>query len=679
MKKERKEDSLAEERMALALGRIRQIAEENFPEPHFEAFFRMTARFLLLIEENYNFVREGGLDRASLDELQSRNAALYEDILPDHYEKSFANPAFAAGSLGEAFGALLSFLYAEMRKLIGFAYEGKLQEIVIGMELFLEVYAAFDYEWQESGGLPEYEEIREIIYWFVSDYADAEAIRRTGELVTEGSGFAAQIIRRADWDDIRFLYCYGEYVGENEKEMARFMAHLPQETINIMADTYTEGYRIGFEVTGKDISKKGIVDVRYRLGFERMIRRALENFEKMGLRPAIYRGGFCGGDPNRQYDYDHKDDKALFLDRNYINRKLEVSQTAFALYEKDALSYAGPAVVETFGERSFEPVNKPEALRLSEEQNRLWVSYRNRAGEIQRKYIPEEERSFTIIAFPVPEVGTVFEELFYETIRINTLDYKLYREIQQTLIRALDQADYCEMKGMGENRTDLRVQLHSLKDPERETNFENCVADVNIPVGEVFTSPMLKGTNGTLHVTCVFLNRLEYRDLEILFEDGMIKDYSCANFGTEEENRAFIKENILFRHETLPLGEFAIGTNTTAYTAARRLQVEDKLPILIAEKMGPHFAVGDTCYSHAEEISVYNPDGKEITARDNEISLLRNTAPDKAYFNCHTDITIPYDELGELTGVRADGTRIPIIREGRFVLPGTEKLNEAFG
>ena len=57
---------------------------------------------------------------------------------------------------------------------------------------------------------------------------------------------------------------------------------------------------------------------------------------------------------------------------------------------------------------------------------------------------------------------------------------------------------------------------------------------------------------------------------------------------------------------------------------------------------------------------------------------MRSVKPAKAYFNCHTDITIPYDELGELTAVRDDGTRIPIIVKGRFVLPGTEALNEAF-
>ena len=65
-------------------------------------------------------------------------------------------------------------------------------------------------------------------------------------------------------------------------------------------------------------------------------------------------------------------------------------------------------------------------------------------------------------------------------------------------------------------------------------------------------------------------------------------------------------------------------------------------------------------------------------AKDNEVSLLRSEDMGKAYFNCHTDVTIPYDELGELSVVTTDGRTIPIILEGRFVLEGCETLNEAF-
>ena len=46
------------------------------------------------------------------------------------------------------------------------------------------------------------------------------------------------------------------------------------------------------------------------------------------------------------------------------------------------------------------------------------------------------------------------------------------------------------------------------------------------------------------------------------------------------------KRQVLKNHETLPLGEFAIGTNTTAYVAAKKFNIEDKMPILIAEKTG---------------------------------------------------------------------------------------------
>ena len=175
----------------------------------------------------------------------------------------------------------------------------------------------------------------------------------------------------------------------------------------------------------------------------------------------------------------------------------------------------------------------------------------------------------------------------------------------------------------------------------------------------------------------VYLDGLQYENLKLTFQDGKITDYTCTNFEDEAQNKKYIYDNVLKNHETLPLGEFAIGTNTTAYVAAKKFNIEDKMPILIAEKTGPHFAVGDTCYSHSENVKLYNPDGKEIIAKDNEVSLLRDTDMSKAYFQCHTDITIPYDELGELAVLTESGKEIPIIERGRFVLPGCEELNKA--
>lgn len=677
------QDELVLERFALASERIAQIADRaEVPQP-FAGYFQKTAAFILQIKELYGEISGGKTEAYSLQQWQQVNHALYEDILPEQYDTSYGNPAYAVDTLGEVHGRILSFLYTEIRSMIPAAFEEELADITSLCELFIEVYNCFEEE-----ELPTYRRIQQIVYWHVSDYADMLVEKHVRRAVDPSLDFAVRIITESDLTDMRYLYRYGEYVSENELRTAAFLNSLPQEEIDRMASVYTEGYRIGFILGKKDLSKKKTVNIRYRLGFERMIRRAIENFAQMGLQPVIYRAaahsvnrrqhervGYYGAVPNPQFDYDHKGDSAIYLDKAFVERKLGVLRTAYETYKELAYVHAGPALVETFGENPFAPENKDAAYRLSEKHQHLSVELANETMQITNRYIKGEERSFTIIAFPVPEIGDNFEEIFRETVKINTLDYHLYQRIQQTIIDTLDTGVQVHILGKNGNHTDLTVQLPELKDPEKETLFENCVADVNIPVGEVFTSPRLSGTNGRLHVTEVYLNGLCYHNLDITFTDGMITDYTCTNFDTEEANRGYIRENVLFHHDTLPMGEFAIGTNTTAYMVAEKYQIADKLPILIAEKMGPHFAVGDTCYSWAEDTAVFNPDGKEIIARDNEVSLLRKTDVAKAYFGCHTDITIPYRELGLIEVITAEGARIPIIEDGRFVLPGCEELN----
>ena len=682
IQKERNEQ--CEERHALAVDRLRGIVSEETVSERYLPFFQDTAIFLLELENIRRKISDGTWDLCTLEEMQSLNEILYRDILPQNYGNSYADPACAVKKLGEDKGGMLCFLYAEMRSGIPYVFEGRTDYLTILCELFIEVYNCF-----EENAEPDAKEIRDIIYWYASDYCDVFLADRVEEQIDPEYSFAADIIENADLEDDKYLYRFGEYITENELGTARHLRTLPEETIQKMADVYTEGYRIGFINTGKDLSKKSVVNIRYSLGFERVIRAAIENFRRMGLRPVIYRAasgvitkrehhkiGYFGAVPNWQYEYDHRQDQALFMDKRYVERRLEVMKTVYEKKRELAAQFAGPAVMETFGEKPFSPETKPEAPGYTPEQRELALMYDNRSGQITNEYIRGDERSFTIVAYPVPEIGERYPEIFNEVIRINTLDAKLYEKVQQTMIDALDQGEYVHVLGKGANRTDLRVQLIHLDDPEKETKFENCVADVNIPVGEVFTSPVLEGTDGVLNVSRVYLDGLEYRDLEITFRDGKITDYSCSNFDSPDEGRKYIFDNVLKNHQTLPLGEFAIGTNTTAYVAARKYGIEEKMPILIAEKTGPHFAVGDTCYSWSEDIRVCNPNGKEIMAKDNSVSILRKEDVSKAYFHCHTDITIPYEELEEISVVTKEGKNIILIKNGRFVLPGTEVLNE---
>lgn len=658
----------AEERFLLVMERIAEIAEETDVPETFDDYFKKTAAFLLQLKSVLEKAEADTLIDASLTECEKRNAVFYDDIKAENYGNSYGNPTYAVEKLGEEYGQILSALYAECRKRITDVYAAKKMNVTITAELFVEIYNYFE----DKEGIDK-TAIEQAIYWYFHDYSEIFIGDSVRELVDSEEDFLYQIVMNSDLNDLRYLYQYGQHIGKNETGIAAFLNGMSDEEIQAMADTYTEGYRIGFAATGKDLSKKTTAQVRYPIGFERMVRAAVKNLEKLDLKVTMRA---CSSAANKQYDYDHKEDKALYYDKAYVERRLEVMKTSFEEMKKLANGQAGPAVIEVFGEIPFSPETKKEVLKLDEKQQQLSVYDMSMSGQITNQYIIGEERSFTIIAYPVPEIGEKFKEIFAETVKINTLDYTLYQNMQQKIIDVLDQAEKVHITGKNNNKTDLYVSIWPLKDATKESAFENCVADVNIPVGEVFTSPVLKGTTGKLFVSQVYLNELKYLNLEIDFEDGMIRDYTCTNFEKEEECRKYIKENVLMNHETLPMGEFAIGTNTTAYRMARDFDIADKLPILIAEKTGPHFAVGDTCYSHEEDMVTYNPDGKQIVARENDFSKLRSEDMSKAYFNCHTDITIPYDELDKITVIRKDGTTEDIISDGRFVLAGIEELNK---
>lgn len=702
------------ERYSLAIERIAEINSEcEIKNNKHKDYFNKVSAFILLMDKLKNDVADDAFNSMSLEELSEYNHRLYEDVADSAYDTSYANPRVCAKAFGEDAGKLMAMVYMELRALIVYMYEKRLSDATSVIELFIELYCIFvDNEADAAGRnnnaqytdstvcgceasdiIPdeEYRQLGEAVYWYVSDYSDDYIDYRIRELLDPSLDFATKIIMESDLSDVRYLYKYGEYVTDNELKMARHLNTLSEEAIQDMARTFTEGYRIGFVLGNKPLDKKKTVNIRYCLGFERLVRAEIEQFEKMGLKPTIYRAavntinkkmhikiGYYGASPNKQMEFDHRFDNALYLDGDFVERKLGALKSAYEKYSELAAVHGGPAVMEVFGETPFEPEDTIECCHLDDKQQKLLVKYNNESGSIINSYIKGEERSFTIIAYPSPQIGDKFPEIFNEIVKINTLDYEKYKVIQQNIINVLDKAEYVEVHGQGANETDMKVSIMKVNNPDKETVFENCLADVNIPLGEVFTSPVLKGTEGVLNVSSVYLNDIKFNNLKVYFKDGFVIDYSCDNFEDGMKGKALFKENVLYNHDTLPIGEFAIGTNTTAYVMANKYDIVYLLPILIVEKMGPHFAIGDTCYSRSEDVAVYNPDGKEIISRDNEVSLLRKIEPDKAYFNCHTDITIPYEEIGDITVVGYDGERTAIIKNGRFVLDGTKELNEPF-
>lgn len=654
------------ERYELVSQRVEEIYADASSAHEYAEYFRVVAKRFTLMYEIAKKAENGEIHKLSREEGELLNAQLYQDMDAEHYATSFANPSYAVCQFGKELGQVLSALYTEVRSCVKAAFEGDLLQLCIYSELFVEIFNYFEEE-------IDLENIKAAIYSFHHDYTEIFNENSIRRLIDPSFDYYMDIVEHADLSTADYLYRYEFFVGKNELESVAFLNSFSESEMKAMASTFTEGYRIGFETTGKDLSKKSIAEIRYPIGFELMVREAVKNLKELGLDCTLRPFSTAA---NKQYSYDHREDNALWLDKAYVERSLEVYRTVYEKYKEQCAKFAGPAVIEVFGEEPFSPMVKEESLKLSDKQQQSLLHLRSENGRLFNEYAKGEETSFTIIAYPIADIGPKFKEIFAETVKLNTLDYILYRDMQQKIIDVLDTGKQVHILGGNGNKTDLYISLYPLSDPKKETGFENCVADVNIPVGEVFTSPVLKGTTGKLHVSQVYLRDYNYLNLEIDFVDGMIVDYSCTNFESEEENKKYIKDNLMYHHDTLPMGEFAIGTNTTAYRMARVYDIAAKMPILIAEKTGPHFAVGDTCYKYDEDNMSYNPDGKAIVARENEVSALRNTDPSKAYFNCHTDITIPYDELTHIQVIRENGSKEDIIRDGRFVLEGTEILNK---
>ena len=473
----KEEDNLIIERYELSMDRIsRMFLEDSVNEP-FTDYFITTAKFIMDIKSLYEQVEQGTLRNLSYSELKDLNASLYRGIIVKNYEESYANPEYACKKLGDEYGRLLSFIYREIRGMIVYAFEGRVFDITICNELFIEIY-----NWFEDEKEPSIDELKKIVYWFISDYSDQTVTYRVREQLDPSLDFATKIIMNSDLEDLKYLYFFGEYISDNEIETARYLNSLPEHEIDKMAETFTEGYRLGFVNAKKDLSKKGTVNIRFNIGFERIVRHAIAKFDAMGLEPVIYRNavnsinrrqniviGYASTSPNKQYDYDHRFDNFLYLDHDFNERKLGVLKVAYEQYKDLAAKMAGPAVMEIFGENPFTPVHKDSCCKLTKKQQKLSVSYANASARIINEYIKGDERSFTIIAFPIPEIGVdgLFEEIFSETIKINTLDQECYKEVQQTIIDTLDQADYVRITGTGDNKTNLVVNLNELNNPDK--------------------------------------------------------------------------------------------------------------------------------------------------------------------------------------------------------------------
>ena len=254
------------ERWNLCIERIGEIQSETSLQTKWGSYFREVASFVLNVaalcdvtDEDFETEPEKRRKEPLFSKRHQKIwnektiEGLYNGLRENNYVNSYLNPDYAVEKFGKRMGQLLSFVYVEMYALPVYAAEADLFEILIRMEWFVELYCICTQEDDTTEGIEQ--SVWECCYYFISDYYDVETEKRVGEKVDPSYDFAYRLIMEADLSSPEYLYRYGEYISENEIETVRLLNEMPYEELKKMADTYTEGYRIGFVKGNKDLEE----------------------------------------------------------------------------------------------------------------------------------------------------------------------------------------------------------------------------------------------------------------------------------------------------------------------------------------------------------------------------------------------------------------------------------------
>ncbi|MBN2510877.1 MAG: aminopeptidase [Spirochaetales bacterium] len=165
----------------------------------------------------------------------------------------------------------------------------------------------------------------------------------------------------------------------------------------------------------------------------------------------------------------------------------------------------------------------------------------------------------------------------------------------------------------------------------------------NIPSEEVFTTPDYRQTRGTITLTRpVPMMGSSVEGAWFEFEEGKVCDYGAV------KGKEILDEYFAIDPQARYLGEVALVEEGNPVGTSGLIFHN----ILFDENAACHIALGNG-YTDAV-------DGLEQTERDGLLAKGVNTAP------VHTDLMFGCPEL-DVDCVNADGTRIPVMRKGRFV------------
>ena len=273
------------------------------------------------------------------------------------------------------------------------------------------------------------------------------------------------------------------------------------------------------------------------------------------------------------------------------------------------------------------------------------------SGDNQWTVVPAPNEGWATQVFGEPDVDRLWEALAI-ALRLDEAEpvaawhaHLARLSERRDALQALN-LDALHFRGPG---TDLRIGLiaGSLWIAGGSESSQGVQYVPNLPTEEVFTSPDLRRTQGTVRVAVPLATRHGLViGLRLRFEAGRIVEVA-AEKGQE------IVEAELRSHPQAPyLGEVAIVDGDSAVARAG-VTFHDTL---FDENAGSHIAWG---HAYPETLP-----GSEALDADARLARGLNDA------TVHTDVVIGSPEL-DVDGVSADGSAVPILRQNRWMLPAS--------
>lgn len=172
-----------------------------------------------------------------------------------------------------------------------------------------------------------------------------------------------------------------------------------------------------------------------------------------------------------------------------------------------------------------------------------------------------------VLRWPTPSMAQLanmptedFEDFYF---KVCCLDYRKMDSAAKALSDRMARTDKVHIKGPGD--TDLRFSIKGIPNVP-------CTGNMNIPDGEVFTSPVRDSVQGVIHFnTPTLYNGVSYENVRLEFKDGRIA--KAASTLNNDRLQKLLDTDEGARY----VGEFAIGFHPHILTPMKDILFDEKI------------------------------------------------------------------------------------------------------